>query len=473
MPKIRGKHLPYRVKMAFGMALTFLLFLGVTLMVSEGVYGYMKSRDRQTRMNQIQIERDALFSALQDAETGQRGYILTGKQAYLVPYNSAVERLPAIRQRLERMVADDPFQKSHLETVERLADAKQAELEASIHLRRTQGLQPAMARVQRGQGQRYMEQIRHELALMQAEHLQQQHAQSEQATKSNHYLLNILSISQILAFGLLLLLYGIIYREALQREQAERQLQEANDNLEHIVACRTEELHRSNQELEQFAFVASHDLQAPLRKIQVFTEMLRDELRKQELSRQAEDYLSRLEKSASRMQTLIVDLLAISRVNRKGAPFKKVDLNHVATEVVDELNELIQKNEGHVELGPMCEVEADPDQMRQLLVNLVSNAVKYHQDGVPPEVKITSQLKDPDVCELVVADNGIGIPPDYQEKVFEIFQRLHGAQYEGNGIGLSIVKRIVERHGGKVRVASNSGQGSQFIVQLPVHHASA
>lgn len=473
MPVIRRQHMPYRVKIALGMALTFLLFMGVTFMVGEGVRDYMASQGRQIAINQIQIERDALFSALQDAETGQRGYILTGKDTYLEPYSAALERLPGIRERLERLVAADPYQKSHLQTVERLADAKLDDLRVSIRLRRTQGLQPAMERVQLGQGQRYMEQIRQELARMQQDHLQQQQANKEHTASSNRYMLTMLRVSQILAFGLLLLLYAIIYNEAVQREQAERRLKEANENLEQVVAQRTEELKQSNQELEEFAFVASHDLQAPLRKIQLFTGMLRDELGTQALSQQAEDYLSRLEKSAGRMQALIVDLLSISRVNRKGAPFKVVELETIASEAMDELDEVIRENEGRVEMGPMCRVEADPEQMRQLLINLVSNAVKYHQDGVPPEVKISSVLKNRNTCELVVADNGIGIPEDYQEKVFEIFQRLHGSKYEGNGIGLSIVKRIVDRHGGQVKVASEVGRGTRFIVQLPVRHASA
>jgi len=465
--------LPYRSKVALGMALAFLLYMGMTLLVSQGAHDYLRSRNRLAGINRIQITRDALFSALQDAETGQRGYILTGNEKYLTPYETSVRRLPQITRKLERMVANDPFQRSHLATVERLSAAKISELQETIKLRRSQGFQAAVLRVQQGYGRNYMEQIRQEMNLMQAEHAQQLQNQTHETNRTTTYMLNILSVSQIVAFGLLLLMYGMIYRETLQREQAERRLKEVNENLEREVAARTEELHKSNQELEQFAFVASHDLQAPLRKIQVFIEMLHTELDNQPLSESALDYLGRIGKSASRMQDLIVDLLAISRVNRKGAPFQWVNLNELASEAVDELSEMIQTCEGRVELGRMCQLEADPEQMRQVLVNLVSNAMKYHQDGVSPCVKITSEMKSNNWCELVVADNGIGIAPEYQEKVFEIFQRLHGAQYEGSGIGLSIVKRIVERHGGKIQIESQVGQGSRFILQLPVHHVGA
>lgn len=465
--------LPYRSKMAVGLAIVFLLYLGVTFMVTQGVSGYMDSRQRLTEINRIQAQRDALFLSLQDAETGQRGYIITGNESYLMPYRAATQRIPKIFRRLEKTLANDPFQYDHLLKLETLTQSKLHELKSSVALRGTMGFSAAAERVSSGTGQHTMDQIRQVMREMQDEYNQQQQTQTSLTNQSIRYMLNILSVSQIMAFGILLLLYVLIYREALQRTQAERRLKETNDNLEQIVAQRTDELRKSNQELEQFAFIASHDLQAPLRKIQMFTELLREELAKQALTDTAQDYMERVQKSVDRMQGLIVDLLAISRINRKGAAFKMVDLKAVVGEAVDELTEAIQKNEGHIELGPMCEVEADPEQMRQLLINLVSNALKYHRDGVTPEVKITSSLKDNEVCELVVEDNGIGIPPEYQDKVFEIFQRLHGGKYEGNGIGLSIVKRIVERHGGHVKVDSALGQGSQFIVELPVHHVGA
>jgi len=257
--------------------------------------------------------------------------------------------------------------------------------------------------------------------------------------------------------------------ESVYRSQAEQRLQEANTNLERAVAQRTDELKQSNQELEQFAFVASHDLQAPLRKIQMFLELFKNELDNQTISQAAQDYLTRIEKAATRMQDLIIDLLAVSRVNRRNMAFKRINLNDVAAEAVDELSEVIRKQDGQVEVGALCQLDAEPEQMRQLLINLISNAMKYHQEGVPPVVKVASRTAGSGRCQLVVEDNGIGIPLEYQEKIFEIFQRLHGNKYEGTGIGLSIVKRIVERHGGNVKIDSKVGRGSQFIIDLPIH----
>lgn len=314
-----------------------------------------------------------------------------------------------------------------------------------------------------------MDKIRRVLGEMQQEHRQQLATQIQHTQQSVDYMLQMLGLSQILALGLLLFLYGLIYRESVYRSQAEQRLQDANTNLERAVAQRTDELKQSNQELEQFAFVASHDLQAPLRKIQMFLELFKNELGGQTINQAAQDYLTRIEKAATRMQDLIIDLLAVSRVNRRSMAFKRINLNDVAAEAVDELSEVIRKQGGQIEVGSLCQIEAEPEQMRQLLINLISNAMKYHQEGVPPIVKVASRSAGSERCQIVVEDNGIGIPQEYQEKIFEIFQRLHGNKYEGTGIGLSIVKRIVERHGGKVKIDSKIGRGSQFIIDLPIH----
>lgn len=469
MMPIWGK-LPYRYKMALGLALAFLLFMGMTFLVFQGVSDYMISRQRLTQINQIQLKLDALYSALQEAESSQRGFVITGNEAYLAPYDHALQRLPHITKKLERLTADDPPQRQRIAQVEQLMQIKLQELSETIRLRRVAGMQVAADLVRTGFGKHTMDKIQAVMGEIQAEQNQQQHSQALKTDRNVKYMLDMLNLSRVMAFVFLLGLYLLIYKEAIQRAQAEHQLQQNNDNLEQIVAQRTAELKQSNEELEQFAFVASHDLQAPLRKIKMFAELLKEDLGTS-LSDSAQDYFARIDKSVQRMQDLIVDLLAVSRITRKGASFRMVDLHQLAAETVDELAADIEKSEGQIELGSLCHVEADPEQMRQLLSNLVGNALKYHQPGVAPRVKICAEMKDANTCELVVQDNGIGISQEYFERIFEIFQRLHGSQYEGNGIGLSIVKRIVERHGGKVNIDSEPGQGSRFIVQLPVHHA--
>jgi PAS domain S-box-containing protein len=237
-------------------------------------------------------------------------------------------------------------------------------------------------------------------------------------------------------------------------------------------------LGQSNRELEQFATVASHDLQEPLRKIQAFVGCLRDE-QAATLNPEGRDYLDRIQNAASRMTTLVADLLAFSRVSSKGKPFSPVDLNEVITGVVSDLEARLAQTGGHVEILRLPIVASDSIQMRQLLQNLIGNALKFHRKGTPPVVRVSAEIIDavdeqgrvtPDgMCRLSVADNGIGFDEKYLDRVFTIFQRLHGrGEYEGNGIGLAVCRRIVERHGGTITAHSTLGKGATFIVTLPL-----
>ena len=267
---------------------------------------------------------------------------------------------------------------------------------------------------------------------------------------------------------------------AMENVRIYRQLQEFNTNLETMVVERTEalqqlnaELQRSNQELQDFAYVASHDLQEPLRKIQAFGNLLEDEYGS--VLDEGKTYLDRMRNAASRMQILINDLLTFSRITTKALPFSQLDLNVVAREVVIDLETLVQSTKGTVEIDTLPVIEADPLQMRQLLQNLIGNALKFHRRDVPPEVHVSAKLlTDPETEEeqylLTIQDNGIGFDEKYLDRIFTVFQRLHGrGEYEGTGIGLAVVRKIVERHGGSVTAQSSVGNGSTFLVTLPVH----
>jgi PAS domain S-box-containing protein len=231
------------------------------------------------------------------------------------------------------------------------------------------------------------------------------------------------------------------------------------------------ELARSNAELEQFAYVASHDLQEPLRKIQAFGDRLKVKCA-DSLSDDGRDYLSRMQNAAGRMQTLIHDLLALSRVATHPHPFEAVDLHAIAFDVVSDLESRIEQMGGRVEIGALPRVLADRLQMSQLLQNLIGNGLKFHKQGHRPvvEVRAESAVEEQStlMCRFIVQDNGIGFDAKYQDRIFQVFQRLHGrTEYEGSGIGLSICRKIVERHGGSIRAESAPGAGAKFIVTLP------
>ena len=245
------------------------------------------------------------------------------------------------------------------------------------------------------------------------------------------------------------------------------------------------QLERSNAELRDFASVASHDLQEPLRKIQAFADRLRLKCAAT-LDEQGLDYLERMQNAAGRMQTLIQDLLTLSYVTSRAQPFVRVNLGQVVQGVLSDLEVRIEEDGAKIEVGALPEIDADPVQMRQLFQNLLSNALKFHKPGQPPEVTISARVfpslepqlagtgPGEEICQIVVADNGIGFEEQFVEQVFTLFQRLHSRQeYEGTGIGLAVCKKIAHRHDGSIVAKSQKGQGATFIVKLPVKQITA
>ncbi len=235
------------------------------------------------------------------------------------------------------------------------------------------------------------------------------------------------------------------------------------------------ELARSNAELEQFAYVASHDLQEPLRKILAFSDRLKTKCA-DTLSDEGRDYLGRMNNAASRMQTLIHDLLTLSRVATQPHPYGPVDLQDIAKNVVSDLESRMERLNGRVEIGVLPAIIADRPQMTQLFQNLIGNALKFSRPGVPPLVRVSSEYISnedaPPACRILFEDNGIGFDEKHVNRIFQVFQRLHGrGEYEGSGIGLSICRKIAERHGGSVTAASKPGEGSKFTVILPLRPA--
>lgn len=269
--------------------------------------------------------------------------------------------------------------------------------------------------------------------------------------------------------------------EINQRKEAQERLSEHRDNLENEVRKRTADLQRSNRDLEQFAYVASHDLQEPLRKIAAFGNLLVTE-QEATMTEEGRDYVGRMQGAARRMQTLISDLLTYSRVTTRGKPFEPVDLSRVLDEVVSDLEFRIKDTAGHVETGDLPVIEADRTQMRQLLQNLIVNGLKFHRENVPPVVRVrlvSDEPRDPPTPDpgappvryacIAVEDNGIGFDARYRDRVFGIFQRLHPRTfYEGSGIGLAVCRKIVDRHNGTLTVESEPGKGSCFTFCLPI-----
>jgi len=225
-----------------------------------------------------------------------------------------------------------------------------------------------------------------------------------------------------------------------------------------------EDLKRSNEELEQFAYVASHDLQEPLRMVASFTQLLQQRYQ-DKLDQDANEFINLAVDGATRMQGLINDLLMFSRVGTRGDPFKATDMNVILQDVLNNVTQSIKETDATITNDPLPVVIADDSQMIQLLQNLISNAIKFHGDE-PPRIHVSGEVKE-DELVFSVKDNGIGIDSKYFEKIFVIFQRLHKKEkYGGTGIGLAVCKKIVQRHGGKIWVESELGKGSTFYFTI-------
>jgi light-regulated signal transduction histidine kinase (bacteriophytochrome) len=256
---------------------------------------------------------------------------------------------------------------------------------------------------------------------------------------------------------------------------------------EERISLYASELERSNKDLEDFAYAASHDLQEPLRKIRTFGDRLESKYA-EALGEEGRDYLERLLNASRRGQTLIDALLIYSRVSIKVGPLTRVDLVEATQEALSNLEIRIEETDARIEVGDMPAVEADPNQMIAMMQNLIGNALKFRRDEEPPRIKISAEMivaseqrrgqefassSHEKLCQIRVEDNGIGFDEKYSERIFNPFQRLHGrSAYEGVGMGLAICRKIAERHSGSISAKSTPGAGSIFTVTLPVKQSS-
>jgi signal transduction histidine kinase len=265
--------------------------------------------------------------------------------------------------------------------------------------------------------------------------------------------------------------------EVTERKASEERVKELNRQLLENIAL----LESANRDLDRFAFMASHDLQEPLRKIRTFSDLLFVKYQ-QVLDMPAINYINRIQNAAVRMQTLISDILAFSRINNEKDTFVNYNLNLILQEAIDELDATIQEKKAQLEIQELPAIDVNPGLVRPLFENLLSNALKYCKKDEAPVINIRSEIitattsnKEPvKYCRIYIQDNGIGFDQVYAEQIFDMFRRLHvHSEFEGTGIGLTLCKKIVEKHNGFISVQSKVGKGSTFIISLPVHQPTA
>lgn len=464
-----------RLTVAFGLAILLIILNGVVSYRS--VKTLIDNNEQVIHTQDVLEDLQELRTNVVQAESDARGYIISGDAVYLDSYHTVREQIAAKVASLKSLTADNASHQQKFPALDAAFANRFELLDEYIKRREEQGTEFVLQSNQSGEGKRRMDALRAVIGEISRDERSLLAARTTQSRDSGQRTLLTFVLANGVLLALLCLVFYLSMRYIGERRRNEANLQAAHDQLEARVIERTDELNdlntelnRSNRELQDFAFVASHDLQEPLRKIQAFGDRLKSK-HGPDLNENARDYLDRMQNAAGRMHTLINDLLGFSRVTTKAQPFVPTDLNSVAREVLNDLEVRVLDNGGHVDVGDLPTIDADPLQMRQLLQNLIGNALKFHRPGVPPIIKVTGDVSANGGSELklTVEDNGIGFDEKYLDRIFTPFQRLHGrGEYEGTGIGLAVCRKIVERHGGVLAAKSKPGEGSAFTATLPV-----
>lgn len=417
------------------------------------------------------------------AESSQRGYLLTQDPDYLQPYHQTLVVVGDLLKKLRDSTTELPHQKDRFELLNTYVRNKINDMQRIVVLTNREEILAAVRQVKTDEGIELMRAISQLINEIESEEFLQLDQSKRVARDNREFIIMALLLANGLGLILSLAVFYIWYRNANKVAHLNSALTAANVELEEKVGARTqalvqysEELQRSNRELEEFAFVASHDLQEPLRKIRAFGDRLQQKFSGQ-LGETGADYVMRMQAASGRMSALIDDLLSFSRVTTKQRPFVQVDLNDVMRKVMDDLDYAVEQSNAQIHIDPLPTIDADPSQIAQVFTNLIANSLKFCQRDTRPIITVTcernlaSPIADDDRawCCLRFSDQGIGFEAQYAERVFSLFQRLHGRdEYSGTGIGLALCRKIVERHSGTITAQSVPGEGAVFIIHLPV-----
>ena len=425
-------------------------------------------------------EVDNLHSLVLMAETGQRGYLLTEIPEYLTPYEDALNSLNEQLANARKLRSEVPGQTARIKALLGLVEQKTDELKKTVELALADKEKRALKQVMTGRGRDLYKEFRADLEYIKIREINFRNTLFAILSTIEREAKVTFAISGITSALLLLGLAFFARLNAKSEVKYRLQLEKQNEDLAQRIAERTkeltlyaDELSRSNRELEDFAFVASHDLQEPLRKIRAFGDRLQTNYA-QLLDEKGADYINRMKNAAERMSNLINDLLEFSRISTRGKPFNNVPLQQLIENTISDIEISIEESGAKIILDQLPEINADASQMHHLFLNLISNAIKFRKIDIRPIIEIQycqEKIAQDQWHIITVKDNGIGFEQEFSDKIFVPFQRLHArTEYKGTGIGLAICRRIVERHGGKISAASILGEGTTFKIEIPVNN---
>lgn len=455
-------------KTAYALILAGVLFLASTAATGWLVSNLINAQWWVSHTHQVIEKGRELMIAGIDVETGQRGYVCTQKELFLDPVKRSRIQFQNSPKQLFDLVSDDPAAQDIARKIQLLAIEKLAFVDQILQIAKTDPHKAADL-IGTARGKVIMDKLRDQIEAMedrQQQLLLERRASLQQLQWSVIGAVSIVTIFEVMTLGYV---YLLNQKHSLAQEKIRRALEEENQRRresEEALKIASDNLRRSNQDLQQFVYVASHDLQEPIRAIHGFTSILARKLEPL-LTDETRKSMGQITSGAERMRTLIEGLLAYARVESRGEQFKSVDMDALINSIVQEdLKMRIEETGAQVTVEPLPVIQGDEGQLRMLFTNLISNALKYKRDE-PPRVKVES-VSGKHHNVISVQDNGIGFDQKHADRIFVMFQRLHSRnQYEGTGIGLALCKRVAERHGGTITAKSTPGQGSTFIVSFP------
>jgi signal transduction histidine kinase len=441
----------------------FVLSLIITLFLSYLLYeSYIRSNEQNRRIEhayKVVLQTSALEKFIKEAETGQRGYLLTNDSSFLDPYLSIRNDIKPGYDSLKRLTSDNIHQQQLLNRAGLLMNKLIDHFQHSVYLRSRSSLMETKG---------YMNELRKVFKEIEQDEMDlvKRYSVNQYATAMPRYFSAIFLFSAIIIF----VSFAIILKEYRQRVKYQKQLEQ-----------KVLEVNAYNVELEQIAFATSHDLQEPLRRIRTFSDRLLWKYRDQ-LNEDGQMILSRIDHSARRMQGLIEDLMNFANLVRGGEQLSVVDANKLMESAVEYLKQEIELKRATIHIGQLPDITGFEKQLFLMFKSLIDNAIKFSKPGIPPVVTIQcvqttgeelvhidKNLGKKQFIRISVQDNGIGFSNEFSQKIFLIFQRLHSeAEYEGKGIGLAIVERVMTNHNGYVLASAQVDKGALFNLYFPV-----
>ncbi len=435
------------------------VFFAVTLLTEHTDIGLLRIQNLSSSISRLR-------SLAGDIESGERGFLLTGDERYLLPLNQASSVLSSQIDACLRYAKEEP---PDVELqVQRIAGLVRERLDQAnqvLSVQKMRGFAAALDVARLGNSEATMNNVRLVTGDLRVRLGAEQSAYLSSQRTLNYSAFIFFIVAALAMIGLMVWLYNALISYLHDRDNALAKYQALNRELEARVDERTSDLKQANEELQQFANVASHDLQEPLRTITSFTQLLESRY-KGKLDRDADEFIGYIVSSSRRMTDLINGLLALARLRKAGQPPVPIPFEKLLGQAEISLQASIRESDAQIQHGALPALAVDKVQFEQLLQNLISNAIKYRREE-PPRIRINAK-RDPSHWIFSVGDNGRGFDQRFADRIFGLFQRLHTRDVDGTGMGLSIARKIVERHGGRMWAESTEGIGSTFYFSLPV-----